>query len=325
MSQRQPPRERNPRQPAPPFGPRGGLAGASDDFGSYLQPRSRRLDAGEDSDWSGWSPRGVYGRGADLDRTDHGPFEPPDTDERVEQDFVEHADRDFGGRDTAGWYARHGSNADRQQARRRWQAEHAERDWARGEEIDHDYHLQAGARDFSGRRGGHYRPAARNPAWPGWGRGYGGDYGAYGGDYSGEAEDHYQAWPGHDFPGGRGLPARNVGAAPGQPGLAEPSHGSSPSRQADSFRGLAPAGYRRSDQRISDDLHQRLTEDPWVDARAVELDVQDGHVTLRGEVDERAMKHRCEDIAAVCPGVTGISNGIRVRARAFTRADQRAP
>lgn len=319
MSPRQPPRDQ--RQPAPPYGPRGGLAGASDDFARYLdQPAMDDPWLAEHGDWAGWSPRGVYGRGADMDRTARGDFDPPDRDERVMQDYVEREDRDFGGRDSAGWYARHGSNAERQRARQRWQARHAGPDRIRGPEIDPDYHLQAGPRDFRGR----YRPAPRNPAQPDWGHGASPDYGAFGGDYGGEASDPYRAWPGHDFPGGRGLPARNAGAAPGHPGMAEPSYGSSPTRQEDDspLRGLAPAGYRRSDARIDEDLHQRLTEDPWVDARSVQVGVEDGHVTLSGEVDERAMKHRCEDIVAVCPGVTGISNGIRVRRRAYTRLDQ---
>ena len=277
MSPRQPARKQRPA--APPYGPRGGLAGASDDFARYLdQPAMDDPWLAEHGDWAGWSPRGVYGRGADMDRTARGDFEPPGRGERVDQDYVEREDHDFGGRDTADWYARHGSNAERQRARRRWQARHAGPDRIRGPEIDPEYHLEAGPRDFHAR----YRPAARNPAWPDWGHGASPDYGAFGGDY-----------------------------------------GSSPTREADAtFRGLAPAGYRRADARIAEDLHQRLTEDPWVDARAVELQVEDGHVTLSGEVDERAMKHRCEDIVAVCPGVTGISNGIRVRRRAYTRLDQ---
>ncbi|MGH1560504.1 BON domain-containing protein [Caulobacter segnis] len=56
-------------------------------------------------------------------------------------------------------------------------------------------------------------------------------------------------------------------------------------RQADGeHRGRGPKGYRRSDERIREDVSDRLTDDSWLDAHGVEVSVSDGDVTLSGTV-----------------------------------------
>ncbi|MBO9716152.1 MAG: BON domain-containing protein [Pseudoxanthomonas sp.] len=83
-------------------------------------------------------------------------------------------------------------------------------------------------------------------------------------------------------------------------------------RQGASFRGHGPRNYTRSDARITEDLNERLTDDPSFDAGGIEVSVKDGVATLSGSVDSRWMKHRAEDIAEACSGVKDVDNRIRV-------------
>ena len=77
-------------------------------------------------------------------------------------------------------------------------------------------------------------------------------------------------------------------------------------------RGRGPQGYVRSDARITDDIIDRLTDDAHIDASEILLMIEDGVVTLTGNVPERSMKHRAEDIAADATGVRDVHNKIRV-------------
>ena len=78
-------------------------------------------------------------------------------------------------------------------------------------------------------------------------------------------------------------------------------------------RGHGPQGYARTDQRIHDDVCDRLTDDRHVDARQIEVKVAAGVVALAGQVPVRTMKWRAEEIAEAVTGVTEVDNQIRVR------------
>jgi hypothetical protein len=75
--------------------------------------------------------------------------------------------------------------------------------------------------------------------------------------------------------------------------------------------GRAPRGYQRSDERIKEDICDRLMHS-WVDAENVEIEVKQGEVTLSGTVDERRMKRMIEDICDDVLGVKDVQNRIRV-------------
>ena len=77
-------------------------------------------------------------------------------------------------------------------------------------------------------------------------------------------------------------------------------------------RGRGPQGYVRADDRIVDDVVQRLTDDPHIDASEILVMVEQGDVTLTGNVPERRMKHRAEDLVADAAGVRDVHNRIRV-------------
>lgn len=79
-----------------------------------------------------------------------------------------------------------------------------------------------------------------------------------------------------------------------------------------SQRGRGPINYLRSDARIADEVIDRLTDDDQLDASQILVMVENGVVTLTGEVEARWMKHRAEDITDEVSGVRDIHNRIVV-------------
>jgi osmotically-inducible protein OsmY len=84
------------------------------------------------------------------------------------------------------------------------------------------------------------------------------------------------------------------------------------------YRGKGPRSYRRSDERILEDLNEQLYEDPFLDASDIETSVSSGEVVLSGSVQHRNAKRRAEDIAERISGVTHVENRLRI-IRAFFR------
>lgn len=77
--------------------------------------------------------------------------------------------------------------------------------------------------------------------------------------------------------------------------------------------GRGPKGYQRSDERIKEDICDCLTRDPHVDASDIEVNVNEGEVTLMGTVADRRQKRYAEDAIENVPGVREIHNRIRVQ------------
>lgn len=84
-------------------------------------------------------------------------------------------------------------------------------------------------------------------------------------------------------------------------------------RRMDEYRGRGPKGYTRSDDRIREDVCDRLCDDPRVDASNIEVTVSNGEVTLAGTVDARDVKRRAEDCAEDVSGVKNVQNNLRVQ------------
>jgi osmotically-inducible protein OsmY len=78
------------------------------------------------------------------------------------------------------------------------------------------------------------------------------------------------------------------------------------------FAGRGPKGYRRSDQRIEEEINDRLMADDRLDASEIEVTVKNGEVTLTGTVDDREAKRRAEDVAESVMGVEDVMNQLRV-------------
>src|ERR1041385_5632151 len=78
-------------------------------------------------------------------------------------------------------------------------------------------------------------------------------------------------------------------------------------------RGRGPKGYRRSDERIKEDVNDRLSDDYYLDASDVEVTVSNTEVTLTGTVNSRDDKRRAEDLAEQVSGVSNVENRLRVK------------
>jgi len=91
------------------------------------------------------------------------------------------------------------------------------------------------------------------------------------------------------------------------------------------FTGRGPRNYKRSDDRIEEDINERLTHHGMLDATDIEVAVQNGEVTLRGSVDNRQAKRLAEDIVDAVFGVKDINNQIKVKQRgeASERSDNK--
>ena len=93
--------------------------------------------------------------------------------------------------------------------------------------------------------------------------------------------------------------------------LGEEDH--APESRAERRYPPGPKGYQRSDERLREDISERLMEARHIDSSDVTVEVAGGKVVLEGTVPERRMKHAIEDLTDACPGVQDIENRIRVR------------
>lgn len=78
------------------------------------------------------------------------------------------------------------------------------------------------------------------------------------------------------------------------------------------YAGIGPKGYKRSDDRILEDVSERLMEDGHIDASDIEVGVQKGVVILKGSVPNRSMKRLAEDVSASALGVKDVQNQLRI-------------
>jgi hypothetical protein len=144
---------------------------------------------------------------------------------------------------------------------------------------------------------------------PGWGGpGFTGGANAYGdssryqqqsleGEYSDESTVSYEDQLQRDFRGGR----RTRRYPPG------------------------PKGYQRSDERMQEDISERLFGAYHIDSSEVSVNVAGGRVTLDGLVPSRHMKHAIEDLVDACPGVVEIDNRIRVAGPNYQGSNAKTP
>jgi osmotically-inducible protein OsmY len=125
-----------------------------------------------------------------------------------------------------------------------------------------------------------------------------GAYGPSGASYGSQYGNQYRFGSGGEYGGGRqGWTDRDEQ----RPGLLK------------RIFGRGPKGYKRSDERLKEDISERLMQSDTIDSSEVTIEVADGRVTLQGTVPERYMKHAIEDIADSCSGVQDVDNRIRVQ------------
>ena len=233
---------------------------------------------------------------------------------------------DQGRRGSQDWRQDQDRNSSRSDDRDRWRDQGRE-DFGRGSEGRRDYGSSGGGwsagredqsgsgnygggRDFRGGSGGDYRGGSQGGfSGNDYSRGnYGADqgsrqdYGGRSGDYGQQgrgdrglwdrASDEVSSWFGDDEAEGR----RRMDE-----------------QRSGQHRGRGPKGYTRSDDRIREDVNDRLSDDPFVDASEIEVMVSSCEVTLTGTVDSREAKRRAEDVAEQVSGVKHVQNNIRVQ------------
>jgi osmotically-inducible protein OsmY len=78
------------------------------------------------------------------------------------------------------------------------------------------------------------------------------------------------------------------------------------------YAGRGPKGYQRADERIREDICDRLCEHGGIDASNVEVQVLGTEVTLIGFVPTRSQKRLAEDVVDSVSGVNEVHNQLRV-------------
>src|SRR5205085_2427967 len=79
-----------------------------------------------------------------------------------------------------------------------------------------------------------------------------------------------------------------------------------------SFRGRGPRGYRRSDDRIREEISDLLLADPELDATDIAVSVSGGEVKLSGAVMSRHERRLAEDLVESVLSVSHVQNDLRV-------------
>jgi hypothetical protein len=94
---------------------------------------------------------------------------------------------------------------------------------------------------------------------------------------------------------------------------------------SENYAGRGPKDYRRSDDRIKEEVCDMFTDDWRLDASDLAVKVEGCEVTLTGTVATRDQKRRAEEIAERVRGVSDVHNQIRVMRSEITTGVSNAP
>lgn len=139
-------------------------------------------------------------------------------------------------------------------------------------------------------------------------RGHSRGTGYHGSGEEGLRAEAHRSHPGH---GGFGSGAYGGYAESASGDRGSGAYGRPRGRPGEDFRGRGPKNYVRSDERLREEINERLTADPQIDASEIDVDVQQGRVVLKGFVDRRQTRYRVEDLAEAC-GAQDIDNQLRI-------------
>ena len=219
------------------------------------------------------------------------------------------------------------------------------RDYGQGRSYGPDYSREFGygeGRGYEGSSGigrsdwSQGYPESYRESWRGnWGQGgrdrdywnreaetrYGREGSGYGSEeYGGGMEEDF----GYDSPGYSDRGSRQDWSSRSfQGGGRGEQRGYQGGRSQGSFAGRGPQGYKRSDERITEDVNEGLTQDSQIDATYISVEVQNGEVTLKGTVPDRQAKRRAEDIAESSPGVKQVQNQLRIKREDESESESR--
>lgn len=143
-----------------------------------------------------------------------------------------------------------------------------------------------------------------------WGQEYGQDYSPYRTDYRSNDQNYASSWGTGSSQGyGSSLGRAN----PSSSGRAYEEYRGEPNYREGRHAGKGPKDYKRSDDRIREDVCEALARDPHIDASEISVKVKDGVVTLTGTVEDRRAKRRAEDCAEDVNGVKDIINSLSLQ------------
>ncbi|HWK49618.1 MAG TPA: BON domain-containing protein, partial [Steroidobacter sp.] len=120
-------------------------------------------------------------------------------------------------------------------------------------------------------------------------------HGDYRGSESGAGDEYGSRGEGMDLYGSQGSQGRQWG------------------QEESGFRGRGPRGYKRSDERIKEDVCDCLADDERLDATNIEVLVKDGEVTLSGFTTSREDKRWAESLVERISGVKEVQNSLRMQ------------
>jgi osmotically-inducible protein OsmY len=176
----------------------------------------------------------------------------------------------------------------------------------------------------SGEDVGGYRSGSQGYGSQGGSQGSQGGYGSQGGGYGSQGGSSSLGGQGFGFQGGMGGGMQSFGGGQSSGYGSSQGYGSGQqwssgtqgqvgSQGTSRFRGKGPKGYSRSDERLREELSEKLMENPEIDASEVEINVTDGEVTLTGTVDSRNSKRMIEDLCEDVLGVKHVQNNVRLK------------
>lgn len=172
-----------------------------------------------------------------------------------------------------------------------------------GSQGDYNYRGYGQGQRFSQGQDSYRQSGYGQESYSGSGRPSGGRaYGDYGGTASGYAGDDFGS--------------QGQRRAASQWGGQEQDYGE--------HRGRGPRGYKRSDERIREDVCDCLTDDDRLDASNIDVAVKDGEVTLSGSVMSRDDKRWAETLSERISGVKEVQNSLRVTERQRSQSGQQA-
>jgi hypothetical protein len=141
-------------------------------------------------------------------------------------------------------------------------------------------------------------------------RGQYGERGGYGQSGQQYGQSGRQGWGSEesDFGGSRGRAGSPQGFFYSESWVIEGPH-----------TGRGPRGYRRSDDRVKEEVCDRLERHGQIDAGEIDVEVREGIVTLRGKVDDRRTKRLAEEAVENVHGVKDVMNELKVDQGFFQR------
>ncbi len=79
--------------------------------------------------------------------------------------------------------------------------------------------------------------------------------------------------------------------------------------------GRPAKAYVRPDSSIREDVCECMAGDPLLDSSAIDVQVEDGDVTLTGTVAEQSELHRAGSVAEQVHGVKSVRNQLEIKTR----------